>query len=312
MEAKNLEIHFADLFNHVNTPVFIIDVKTSNVLHANTASFEVLGYPESKILGFPIEELIEFEQRQEFKNMVKNSLQSTQNQCAVLNWVKPDKEIKKLEVLPSKMKIKSTDQVVQIIARDVTAEQEAAELAEIYCKRLEMTNSILEKLSIADSLTELYNLRYFLSRLEQEHFRADRYGTPYALVNMDIRGFKKINKLYGYSSGDELIKELSKILIESFRKSDLATRFADDKFMVLCPGVTYKGARRLCERLQIDVENRKFFEKKIEIKVSFGIAGFPHHKKKDQELWHAAENALEKGKRSGICINTYNTDDFKE
>jgi signal-transduction protein with cAMP-binding, CBS, and nucleotidyltransferase domain len=92
----------------------------------------------------------------------------------------------------------------------------------------------LEELSLTDFLTGLYNARYFQIRLEEEIARAERYHSRFSLIFGDIDLFKLINDRFGHKYGDEVLKQIARILIESvggiriisrLRKSDIVARY---------------------------------------------------------------------------------------
>ncbi len=90
----------------------------------------------------------------------------------------------------------------------------------------------LRKLSIKDSLTELYNSRHFYAQLEKEITRSDRYLHPLSLIFIDIDYFKTINDSYGHMVGDKALLLIAKKMKMSLRSLDTAYRFAGDEFTI--------------------------------------------------------------------------------
>jgi diguanylate cyclase (GGDEF)-like protein len=91
------------------------------------------------------------------------------------------------------------------------------------------------ELSILDPLTGLYNRRFSQERLESEIARANRHGTPLAVIVFDLDKFKKINDCYGHAAGDLALQEFARHLNKAIRGSDFAVRNGGDEFMVVLP-----------------------------------------------------------------------------
>jgi diguanylate cyclase (GGDEF)-like protein len=92
-----------------------------------------------------------------------------------------------------------------------------------------------EDIAMTDSLTGLYNRRYFDSFYENIFDQASRYSTIFSLIMCDIDHFKKINDTYGHDKGDAVLKEVAKILKNNIRKSDIAARYGGEEFMIVLP-----------------------------------------------------------------------------
>src|SRR3954454_19700564 len=108
-------------------------------------------------------------------------------------------------------------QLPELLAR-IRAGQRIVELQ----KELVETNKRLERLSITDGLTSLFNHRYFQDELARAFEESERYGRPLSLAIVDIDFFKKVNDTYGHAIGDEVLKRVSHIFQESIRSTDLA------------------------------------------------------------------------------------------
>jgi diguanylate cyclase (GGDEF)-like protein len=123
----------------------------------------------------------------------------------------------------------------------------------------------VEQLAVTDGLTGLYNFRYFLQRLEAEMARAARYGHPLSLVMLDLDNFKIINDRYGHLQGDEVLREVARVVRGSIRRSDepttakdaevdIASRYGGEEFIVIMPETGALGAAVVAERLRAAIE----------------------------------------------------------
>ena len=156
-------------------------------------------------------------------------------------------------------------------------------------------------LSITDELTQLYTRRHLKSVLAQEFERAKRYGTIVTIAMIDIDNFKDVNDKYGHLAGDYVLKEVSKIFINTLRKTDFVYRYGGEEICILMPETLVEKAYVPLERLRKTIENREFiFEgKKIKVTVSIGASTYGKDMRDANELIERADAVLYKAKKSG-------------
>jgi diguanylate cyclase (GGDEF)-like protein len=160
----------------------------------------------------------------------------------------------------------------------------------------------LERLSVTDRLTELYNHGYFQQRLDEEIGRAVRFSHPLALVMMDLDDFKSFNDTHGHPVGDVLLRHVSRIIRENLREMDVAARYGGEEFVVVLPETDLEGARKVAERIRRGLE-----EEPVDIEgvgrvgrtVSLGVAVFPVDAATPSRLIEAADRAMYRAKRAG-------------
>jgi diguanylate cyclase (GGDEF)-like protein len=109
-------------------------------------------------------------------------------------------------------------------------------------------NARLEDLSQRDPLTQLFNRRYFVTRVEEELHRVRR-GRSLSLVMMDLDGFKHVNDKQGHLAGDEVLRKIAAAIQETTRAVDVVARFGGDEFVVLLPDTDAEQAPIVAERL---------------------------------------------------------------
>ena len=156
----------------------------------------------------------------------------------------------------------------------------------------------LEREAQTDSLTGLYNHRYFHERLRRELTLASAEHTNVAVVMVDIDDFKKVNDVFGHAVGDDVLADLADHLRASVRAGDVVCRIGGEEFAVIVPGSrqerTIALATRLAERLdrvELGLAGR--------IAVSIGIAQGPEHAANPRELVACAEAAMMTAKARG-------------
>jgi diguanylate cyclase (GGDEF)-like protein len=137
---------------------------------------------------------------------------------------------------------------------------------------LEHANAQLEELSQRDPLTQLYNRRHLLARVQQELARAGR-GHPFAVLMIDLDGFKRVNDESGHLRGDALLKEISAALIKSCRETDVPGRYGGDEFLIVLPDTDAQSAQPVAERIAGAVREVGLrFDARRPVTASVGVA----------------------------------------
>jgi diguanylate cyclase (GGDEF)-like protein/PAS domain S-box-containing protein len=114
----------------------------------------------------------------------------------------------------------------------------------------------LRHLSITDSLTGLYNQRYFYTCLNRELDRAERYKRPISLICFDLDRFKQCNDLFGHLEGDNVLRMVGDLLTDVLRRTDMAFRYGGDEFFVLLPETAINSALSTCEKIRTTFNDR--------------------------------------------------------
>jgi two-component system, cell cycle response regulator len=111
----------------------------------------------------------------------------------------------------------------------------------------------VRQLAIADELTGLMNRRGFMMLAEHQRSLADRKGTSLSLVFIDINRFKLINDQFGHEEGDRALRELTGLLLRTFRRSDVVARLGGDEFIVLLADINAEGLRTVLDRVRKNI-----------------------------------------------------------
>jgi diguanylate cyclase (GGDEF)-like protein len=104
--------------------------------------------------------------------------------------------------------------------------------------------------SLTDESTGLSNRRAFMRRLEEELGRAQRYGTPLALVIIDLDGFKAVNDTHGHAAGDAVLRCYASNVLSIFRHHDMVARYGGEEFAVLLPNTALDGVQAAMRKVQ--------------------------------------------------------------
>jgi diguanylate cyclase (GGDEF)-like protein len=156
----------------------------------------------------------------------------------------------------------------------------------------------LEYQAQTDSLTGLYNHRYFHERLRAELTRASRARDSVAVLMLDIDDFKRVNDVYGHGAGDQVLTELADLLRVALRGSDVVCRLGGEEFGVIMASGDAGDALNLARRLT-DTLAEVEFGPAGKITISVGISEGPQHAMNPRELVACSEAAMMTAKARG-------------
>lgn len=170
-------------------------------------------------------------------------------------------------------------------------------ISETFSDELE---SRLRKFASSDALTGLANRRTFQNSIARAMSHARRTESGLCVAFVDVDFFKKVNDTYGHDAGDEMLKQLAFVLVDSARGSDLVARYGGEEFVILMPDCDVDGAKAASERIRVRVEESEvqtpFFN--LRATVSIGIAAFQPYMD-ERTFLEAADKALYFAKNQG-------------
>jgi diguanylate cyclase (GGDEF)-like protein len=158
----------------------------------------------------------------------------------------------------------------------------------------------LSEQSMRDPLTGLLNRRAFHERMSEEIDRTRRYHTNFALLVLDVDGFKGINDTLGHDSGDRVLAWIGRVLLEHTRAADAPFRIGGEEFAVLCPSTDVSVARTAAQRLvELVAEAHPPAGIGVHITMSAGYAACPQQAATFEDLFYLADQALLRAKENG-------------
>jgi diguanylate cyclase (GGDEF)-like protein len=181
--------------------------------------------------------------------------------------------------------------------------KQSKEKAEELASDLKEANDRLRKLVFRDSLTGLFNHRYFQELMDQELSRSQRYKRQLSLIMLDIDHFKKINDTFGHPRGDLVLKAVSDAVKGKIRDSDILARYGGEEFALILPETDLNGAvvlaercRRVVEQMEVQAEGQT-----IKTTISVGVTAYSPENGSvgKSEVIDAADKALYNSKHSG-------------
>lgn len=156
----------------------------------------------------------------------------------------------------------------------------------------------LREESVRDGLTGLYNHRYFRGELKRRIQESKRYDLSFCLIMVDIDHFKNVNDRYGHQKGDQVLENISNLLIKSTREADVICRYGGEEFAIITPETSRAEATELAERIRLKVENHDF-DIDGNLTLSGGVSSYPEDGTADTDLIKSADERLYKAKEEG-------------
>ena len=182
----------------------------------------------------------------------------------------------------------------------VTTGGEVGYLTEVFnnmVARLRESRAELERLSVTDHLTGLYNRVRMLEALENEVRRSRRLHHHFAVVMADADLFKRYNDEYGHLAGDHVLQRMAAIMREASRDVDFVARYGGEEFLIMLPETEIEGATEFAERIRKKIASERLPDG--DITLSLGVAAFPMHGDAPDQLIAEADAALYLAKRAG-------------
>lgn len=165
--------------------------------------------------------------------------------------------------------------------------------------KIEKQKEKLKYLSEIDPLTGIYN-RMKLNNIVKEIYENHEH---YSMILFDIDDFKKINDRYGHKVGDEVLKDIAKIMRNSVRSSDFIGRWGGEEFIIICVGANLQQAYEIAEKVRKKIENHNFINN-LKITASFGVSESKDNLKYD-DIFVRSDRALYEAKKTGKNKSVY-------
>lgn len=262
------------------SPDAIIIHQDGRIVFSNTAGATMMGAQSvQELIGRPVLDFV----HPEYRALVTQRMQQMCTGEEVVpmeeKFIRLDQTVVSVEVAAMPF-VFNNRSAVQVIARDITEH-----------KRLE---SALKKMAHFDDLTGLPNRTLFFERLKQLHTEAERYERSYALLYLDLDGFKAVNDTHGHDIGDTLLREAAARITACLRESDTVARLGGDEFVVILPELaTASMAEQVAKKIIAQLQTPFVMAAcTCEVSVSIGIALYPHDSQHYEELIRQADHAM--------------------
>jgi diguanylate cyclase (GGDEF)-like protein/PAS domain S-box-containing protein len=304
-KSNNIKNFLDTIVQYIPVPIGIKDQKTRRFILVNRAYEKFLGVSRSNILEMTASDLFSAADASRIEQYDSEALGAAEEKVT---------NVFPLESIAGEQRYVTT---TRIVVRDRDEKpQYLIEMIEDITER-KIAESRIEHLAHHDALTGLANRHLFRERLDAFLARLSRSNVEFAVLLVDLDGFKAVNDGLGHYAGDALLKEVSVRIREATRGDDLAARLGGDEFALLVApgnGVSRAGVEAFAGRLIDVVEAPYEIEgQKVVIGCSIGIALAPDHGQSGDELLKCSDIALYKSKNSGRgCFHIYGIELVRE
>jgi diguanylate cyclase (GGDEF)-like protein/PAS domain S-box-containing protein len=272
----------------------ILIVQGNQIKFANPALVKMVGYPEDIITTRPFVSFIHPEDRvmvldRHERRTIGESVETGYTFRIISSdgtekWLQINSRVISWEGAPATMSFLS----------DITARKRAEEALMESEKRY-------RELSITDSLTQLYNSRYFYHQLKMEIDRLNRYKGPLTILLVDFDNFKIFNDTYGHIEGDQVLLRFGQVVKRCLRQTDSAYRYGGEEFTIILPMTTSEEGAIIAERIRTEFKKENFSPvsgKCVYMTVSIGIAS--HKPQEDmKDFVNRVDQLMYQAKKTG-------------
>lgn len=271
-----------ELLDSIQAGILIIEPSDHRIVDANSVALEMFGAGHQEVIGSVCHQYV---------------CPDKKGRCPItdLGQVSDNSEQKLRQSNGQLTPILKTVAQVRLDGRDRLVE------SFLDISSLKKMEEELRHLSITDELTGIANRRQFMYTASLETKRAQRYGNPITLINLDVDEFKTVNDNLGHYAGDLVLRKITQLISQELRESDLFGRVGGEEFSIILLETGLGAALEVAERLRRRIQDHCFLADGCQISctISLGVAAFVPHQD-DLESWlKRADQALYLAKEKG-------------
>lgn len=300
--------YLAFVMNKISSAVISTDLELK-ITHWNRSAEALYGWQESEVLGRLIDEVCGTEFLPEQREIAYQTLLVEKNWRGELRQRHRSGREIWVDASVTLLEDENGHNIGGVtINHDVTERKLAEDELRRTKESIEQINLTLRRAfereqlaSRTDSLTGVFNRRYFFELLGYEFVASRRYERPLALVMFDVDFLKKINDTHGHQAGDEVLKKAAQVVRGELRESDVLARYGGDEFVILLSNSDDLEASMVLERIHRKIQSAFVMVagKKLGITISAGIASLQPDMEKPDQLVMQADRAMYVAKNSG-------------
>lgn len=298
----------AFVMNNISSAVISTDME-NRITYWNHSAETLYGWREPEVLGHLVDEICRTEFEEGQQELAHQILLTEKNWHGELKQYHRDGKEIWVDAFVTLLEDENGRQIGGVTINHNVTERKLAE------DELRRTKDAIEQINLTlrlafereqltsrtDSLTGVFNRRYFFELLGYEFSASQRYERPLSLVMFDVDFLKKTNDTYGHQVGDELLKKAAAVVRSELRLSDVLARYGGDEFVILLSNSDEQNAFMLLERIHRKLQSAHIEAggKRLKVNISAGIACLQPDMKEADELVRQADRALYSAKNSG-------------
>lgn len=288
-ELNNAYKQYAWLAENMDDVVWVMNSE-GGFVYVSPSVAKLRGFSVEEVMQQTFEELICEGSREDVINAMAASIETVQRG-----------ETPMMKIVRVEQPCKDGSTVWTEVNSRLVVDKETGEMRFIGLTR-DITQNVayekeLEKMAATDRLTNLYNRHKIDTMLQVNKDLADRYGTAFGIVLLDIDHFKQVNDTHGHHIGDVTLQTFASILRNNSRKSDIVGRWGGEEFIIIVPHATKESIMRFAENLRAKIEQTRF-EVVNHVTASMGVALHAKHDS-TETIVARADEALYSSKENG-------------
>lgn len=258
----------------------------------NPAYCEFYGYCEDELIGQHFTLVVPEAYRARLSKLHDEFIVGNEHQDLRQEWEVRCKNGEARTIIAEASRIEGDDGIPHKVTYivDITQRKRLEE-------RLKQANERLEYMANHDELTGILNRRQGLKRLEEELERCKRYGSTLSIAMFDLDDFKTINDTYGHSIGDDLLQEVTEVVNQHLRSTDVQIRLGGEEFLILMPEIEAESAYIAVDRIRQRVAEVPYSKHQLTITLSAGIASYVEAS--STRMLDRADKAMYQAKQTG-------------
>ncbi len=234
----------------------VFEDKDGKFIFVNPAAEKLLGYSENELVGLHWTSIFPEDRHEEIREEItKNNLRYYESEVLT-------KDQQRVPIIISARSLFHKGKFSGILATLIDISQ-----------RVEVEEK-LRQYAMTDSLTGIYNRRYFFEIASQEIERSKRYKHPLSVILFDIDRFKRVNDTHGHGTGDKVLRMICEECSKDLRENDIFARYGGEEFVILLPETSQEKAVYIANRMRKKIAELPFpvNGEHISITLSFGVA----------------------------------------
>lgn len=265
-----------------NSPVGIVIIDETEIMYANPMFTKIINEERLELIKKNIYNYVDKSYHLLLEEFINEKINETKDEFLEIK-LKNDNQTRWVEVRGTKFIYQGLEAKLLIFS-DITEKKKTSEK--------------IRHLSFHDKLTNLYNRAFFEEELKRLNVKRQ---LPLSIIMGDINGLKMVNDAFSHSKGDQLLQEISEIMLDSIRKEDIVSRLGGDEFGILLPKTDQKEADKIRRRIAKKCKKAKNIIGKhsIELSIALGIATKTNENQNIDQVFITAEDNMYRNKISG-------------